>query len=87
VVVDPRENVGEVGFGVEARQLRGLDDGHCVGEGFAAGVRAGKKPVLPADRDGADGALGGIVVDGNLPDGDASLPDPFNSIVEGNRLV
>lgn len=38
VIMDTGEDVGEVGLGIEAVELDGLDDGHRTGEGFATGV-------------------------------------------------
>lgn len=49
MIVDPVEDVGQVGLRVEAVHLRGFDDRHGAGQGFAAGIRAGKQPVAAAD--------------------------------------
>lgn len=38
MVADAAEDVGKVGLRVQARQLRGLDDGHGIGEDLATGV-------------------------------------------------
>jgi len=46
VVADAGEDVCEIGFGVQARELGGLDDGHGVGEDLAAGVGAGEEEIL-----------------------------------------
>ena len=70
MVVVAVEHVGEIGLRIEAVQLGGLDDGHGAGERFAAGVGTREEPVLPADADRAQGALGRIVVDGNATIGE-----------------
>ncbi len=47
---EPVDDLGEVGFGVEAVQLGGLDEAVDGGSPLAARVRAGEQPVLPAQR-------------------------------------
>src|SRR5260370_40084756 len=57
------EDVAQVGFGIEAVELGGLDQGVHGGGALAAVVGAGEQPVLAAEGDGAHGAFGGVVVD------------------------
>src|SRR3546814_2745046 len=57
------DNVGDIGLRLDAVELRGLDDRVDGGGAFAAGLRSGEQPVLAADRDRSDGALGDVVVD------------------------
>lgn len=67
------------------RELCRLDDGHRVGERLAAGIRAGEEPIFPADRDRADGPLGGIVVDGDaaiLEEQGEGVP-PLEGVADG----
>lgn len=65
MIVDPGQDVGEIGLRVEAVHLGGLDDGHRTGQRFGTGVRPCKEPVFPPDANRAQGALGWIVVDGD----------------------
>lgn len=65
VIVDAVEDIGEVGWRIEAVELGGLNYGHGAGKGFATGVRTGEEEVFAADHDRFDGAFGGIVVDGD----------------------
>ena len=70
VVHDPSEHVGEVceRIDVEFSAARGERVEH--GGGFTApGSRADEQPVLAPDGDGAQGALGGVVVDFEVPGG------------------
>ena len=62
MIVDPGEHVGEVGLRIEVGHLGGLDDGHRVGKGFAAGIGAGEHPVFASYVHRFDGALGRIVI-------------------------
>lgn len=62
---DAFEDVSQVGLGVDAVELGGTDQAVDVGGTFAAGVGAGEEIILPTERDGAQRALGGVVV--NLP--------------------
>ena len=67
VVGDAGEHVAQPGLRIEAVELGGLDQ-RVDGRGaLAAGVGAGEQPVLPAEGDGADRPLGGIVVDLQAP--------------------
>jgi hypothetical protein len=63
VVGDAGEHVAEVGFGIEAVELGGLDQGIEGGGAFAAGVGAGEEIVLPAEGQRPDLPFGGVVVD------------------------
>ena len=51
------DGVGEVGFGVEAVELGGLDQGVKDGGALAACIGADKQEVLAADRDAAQQPL------------------------------
>ena len=61
------DGVGEVGFGVEAVELRGLDEGVEDGSAVTALVGPEEQEVLARDGDAAEQALGQIVVDGEAP--------------------
>ena len=63
MVGDAGENVAEVGFGVEAVELGGLDEGVGRGGASSAFIRSGEEIVFAAQGNAAQGALGGIVVD------------------------
>src|SRR3546814_15328830 len=60
---DLLDDIGDIGLRLDPVELRGLDDGVDGGGAFAAGLRSGEQPVLAADGNGPDGALGDIVVD------------------------
>src|SRR3981189_947921 len=60
---DAREDVGQIRERVDVVQLAGLDRGRDGGPMFGAPVRAGEQRILPAERDRADGALDGVVVE------------------------
>jgi len=64
VVCDPGEDVAEIFFGVDSFQLRRFDEGADCGGAHAPGIGAGEEVVLAAEGQGADGAFGGVVVDG-----------------------
>ena len=63
MVGDAGEHVAQVGFGVEAVELGGLDERVDRGGTLAAGVGAGEELILSAEGQRPDGALGGIVGD------------------------
>ena len=65
VIVDAVEDVSEIGLRVETVQLGGFNDGHGTCEGFRTGIGPCKEPIFPSDSNRAQGALGGIVVDGH----------------------
>jgi hypothetical protein len=60
---DAREDVGQIRERVDVVQLAGLDQGRDDGPMFGASVRAGEQRVFPIERDRADGALDGVVVE------------------------
>ena len=49
MIVDTGQHVGEVGLGVVAVHLGGLDEGHDTGERLGPGVGPGEQPVLTPD--------------------------------------
>src|SRR3546814_2251609 len=57
------DDVGDIGLRLNPIELGGLDDGVDSGGAFAAGLRSGEQPVLAADGDRSDRALGDIIVD------------------------
>src|SRR5512147_1391906 len=63
VAGDAGEHVAEVGFGIEAVELGGLDQGIEGSGAITAGVGPGKKVVLPAEGQRPDLPFGGVVVD------------------------
>ena len=63
MIVDAVENVGEVSLGIDAVELRGLNDCHRAGECLGTGVGPCEEPVLATYSNWAQGALGRIVVD------------------------
>ena len=60
---DLGDDVGDIGLWLDAVHLGRLDHRIDRGGTRAAGLGAGEQPVLAADGDGADRALGNIVVD------------------------
>lgn len=60
---DAVENVGKPRLRVNAVELGGLDQRVHGGGAFAAAIRTGKEPVLPAQTDTSQCVLGGVVVD------------------------
>ena len=56
-----RQHVGKPGLRIDVVELGGLDQGVDGGGAAAAFVRAGEGPVVAADRDAAQGPLGGVV--------------------------
>ena len=62
VVGDAAEHVAQVGFGIEPVELGRADQAVDRGGALAAGVGAGKEVVLPSQRDGTQGPLGGVIV-------------------------
>ena len=61
MIGDPRQHVGKPGLGIDVVELGGLDQRVHDGCAVAARVRAAEGPVAAADRDAANGSLGGIV--------------------------
>ena len=62
-VDDPGEHVGEVGKRVDVVQLAGFDQGRDSGPMLGATVGAREQRIFPVERDRADRALDGIVVE------------------------
>src|SRR5512143_3900838 len=62
VAGDAGEHVAEVGFGIEAVELGGLDQGIEGSGAITAGVGPGKKVVLPAEGQRPDLPFGGVVI-------------------------
>src|SRR5665213_2050046 len=63
VVDDPGDDVGEVGLGLDAAELAGLDERGDDGPVFTTGVGAGEESIFSVERDRADRALDDIRVD------------------------
>lgn len=57
------DDVGEIGFGVEAVELGGLQHGVDDGGAVATGLGAEEQEIFTGDGDGAQGAFGEVVVD------------------------
>ena len=64
LVVEAAEDVGEPGARVDADELAGAGEAAEDGGGVAAGDAAEESPVVTADGDAEQRALGGVVVDG-----------------------
>src|SRR6478609_3520283 len=62
-VGDPGEDVGQVRERVDIVQLTGLDQRGDSGPVFGAAIRTGEQRIFPVERDGADGAFDGVVVE------------------------
>ena len=62
-VDDPGEDVGQVAEWVDLVQLTGLDQGGDGGPVLGAAIRACEQSIFPVERDGADGAFDGVVVE------------------------
>jgi len=60
---DPGEDIGQVGKRIDFVQLTGFDQGCDGGPMLGAAVRASEQRIFPVERDGADGAFDGIVVE------------------------
>ena len=65
VVRQPVQEISDIGLRIEVTELCGLDDGHDGGGVFGTAVGAGEGPVASSDDQGPDGALGGVVIDGD----------------------
>src|SRR6202034_1533436 len=61
------EQVTEVGLGVERVELAGPDEREEVGRGLGVVVAADEEPRLPADRDGTQRSLRGVVLQAQPP--------------------
>lgn len=64
VIVDAVDALGEW---IETVQLCHFNNRHRPRQGFRAGIGAREESVLPSYSDRAQGAFGGIVVDGHTP--------------------
>jgi hypothetical protein len=60
---DAGDDTGQIGLGIDAVQLGGLDQRGQDRPVFTAAVGAGEQGVLARQRQGADGAFDGVVVD------------------------
>jgi len=63
---DAVEDVVEIGLRVEPVELRRSEQGEDGGGAFYAGVRSLEEIVLSSERDDAQSAFGGVVVDFQL---------------------
>lgn len=63
MVADAGQNIPEIGLGIKAIEPGGPDQGVDDGGALAALVGTGEEPVLAADGERPDRALGGVVVD------------------------
>ena len=57
------EDVGEIGFGIDAVQFAGLDERSVDSPMLAAAVRSGEECVLPIESQRTNGAFDGVGVD------------------------
>ena len=60
------EEIAEVGEGINFVALGALDEAVESGGGVASAFAAGEEPVFASDGQRADGAFGGVVVDGEV---------------------
>ena len=63
VVDDPGEDVSQVFERVDVVEFAGLDERSDGGPVFGAAIRSREQRIFPVERDGADGAFDGIVVE------------------------
>lgn len=63
MICDHREDVAQIGFGIDAVEFASLDQAVDRSGALSASIGAGEQPVLPAQRDAAQRALSGAVVD------------------------
>ena len=63
MICDPVDDVAEAGFGIEAIEFCGCDEGVNRRGTFAACIESGEEIVLAAESQGEDGAFGRIVID------------------------
>ena len=59
-------DIGEIGFRVEAVEFGGFEHGVDDGGAVAAGLGAEEQVVFTGDGNGAQGALGGVIVDADV---------------------
>ncbi|MHC2440300.1 hypothetical protein ACVMB0_007675 [Bradyrhizobium sp. USDA 4451] len=62
-VDDPDEGIGQIGKRIDVIQLTGFDQGGDDGPVLGAAVGACKQRILPVERNRADRALDGVVVE------------------------
>jgi hypothetical protein len=67
VVGDAAEEIAQIGLGIEAVQLGGLDEGVDSRGPFAAGIGACEHVILAAEGERPDSALGGVAADLQAP--------------------
>src|SRR3954453_21056036 len=77
------QNFPEIRVGLDIIELRGLDEGGDGGPTCPAAVGAGEEMVLPAERNGSDRSLDGIVVELDP----AVLEEPAKSVPAGERIA
>ncbi|SDR49363.1 hypothetical protein SAMN04515695_6186 [Pseudovibrio sp. Tun.PSC04-5.I4] len=65
VIVDAGKDICEIVLRVEAIELGGLNQCHGIGERFTTCHGSSEHPVFPAHHHWLDGALSGIVVNGD----------------------
>ena len=61
MIGDPAEHVGEPGLRIDVVEFRRADQGVHRGGPLATTIGAGEQPCAAAERDSAQGALGGVV--------------------------
>lgn len=79
------QDIGQVGQRIVAVGLGGFYQTGDDGAGFAAALAAGEQPVLAAYGDFSQGALGGVVVDGD-GDGDGAIVEVLDVFASGLRF-
>jgi len=62
-VANPGEDVCQIRERIDVVQLTGLDQRSDGGPVFGAAIRAGEQSIFSIERDGADGAFDGILVE------------------------
>ena len=67
MIVDAGEDIGEPSLRIDVVEARGLDQGVDHGGAVAAAVGACEQPCLAAERNAAQGPLGGIVGEADTP--------------------
>jgi hypothetical protein len=63
MIGDASEDVGEIGFGVEAVEFRGFDQGVQGGRSLATAIGACKEIILPADGNATYRPLCSVIVE------------------------
>ena len=62
MIGDAVQEIAEIGFGIEAVELGGFDEGIDRGGALAAGIRSGEEIVLATEGNGTKRSLGGVVI-------------------------